>query len=77
MKYPDVIIGGLLADQGGDRADEAAEFNVEDIVDRLAGVAADAKGNVARGFDGDADQPRLRSWGDKRKLCLRSGWEKI
>lgn len=74
---PDVIVGGLFADNGGDHPGKAAEFNVEDIVNGSTRCAADAKGRFASGFYGDADQPRFCGWGDKRKLCLWGGREKI
>jgi hypothetical protein len=77
FENPDVIVGGLLADNGGDHPDKAAEFNVEDIVNGPTRRAADAEGHFASGFYGDAHQPRLCGWGDKGKLCLWGGREEI
>jgi hypothetical protein len=44
----DVIVGGLLADDGGNHPGQAAEFDVQDIVNGLARGAAYAKGHLAR-----------------------------
>ena len=70
---PNVVVGGLLADDGGNHSGEAAELNMEDIVNGLARGASNTKGNFAGWFYRNADQPRLRGWCDKGKLCLRGG----
>jgi len=47
FENPDVVVGGLLADDGSNHPGEAAEFNVEDIVDGLTRGAPDVKGDLA------------------------------
>lgn len=77
FENPDVLVGRLLADDGGDHSGQAAGFNVEDIINGPTRCAADAKGNFASGLNGDADQPRLRGRRDKGKLCFWGRREKI
>src|ERR1700677_4175624 len=72
FENPDMVVGGLFADDGGDHSGQAAEFNVEDIVNGLARGAANAKGHFPGGSYGDADQPRLCGWRDKGQFGLRS-----
>jgi hypothetical protein len=67
---PNVVVGGLLADDRGNHPGEAPELNVEDIVNGLARGASNAKRNFAGWFYRNADQPRLCGWCDKGKLCL-------
>ena len=71
FENPDVVVGRLFADDGGDHSGQAAEFNVENIVNGLARGASHAKGHFTGGFYGDADQPRLCGWRDKGQLGLR------
>jgi hypothetical protein len=65
FENPNVKIGGLLADHGGDHSGEAPKFDVEDIVDGPTRCTTDAKGHLSSGFDGDGDQPRLCCGGGK------------
>ena len=68
FENPDMVVGGLFADDGGDHSGQAAEFNVEDIINGLTRGASYAEGHFPGGFYGDADQPRLCGWRDKGKF---------
>lgn len=50
-KNPDVIVGGLFANQRSNYSGHAAEFNVEQEVDGLSLGSADRERNFAGGLD--------------------------
>ena len=70
-----MVVGGLLANDRGDHSGDAAEFNVENVVDGLSRGTADGEGDLAGRLDGDVDEPQLRGGGDKGESCFRGSGE--
>ena len=54
FENPDVVVGGLFADDGGDHSGQTAEFYVEDIIYGLTRGAPHSKWRLPSGFYGDA-----------------------
>jgi hypothetical protein len=71
---PDVVVGGLLADHGGNYPGEAAEFDVQYIVNRPARGAPNSEAEFAQGLYGNGNQSRLRGW--RRRIALSQGWRR-
>lgn len=70
---PDVDIVGLLADDGGNEAGDAADDNVGDEVGGLATAAADGEGVAAGRDDGEVDHAGLFAGGEQGEAGDRGG----
>src|SRR5262249_11962340 len=71
-EHPDMNVGGLFADDGGDEASDSAEFDFDAEVCGFVGDASDGEGVFSFAGDKDVNQSRLLAGGDHGEANCRS-----
>ena len=76
-KDPDVGVGGLLADHGGNDARDATELNLDAVVRCFVTNASDGDRIAAISCNDDMDEPRFGGRRHHRKAGRRGSWIEV